>query len=114
MTLSHEEARDAEIAKRTEQRYAAWTAKLDARDPRAMSDLQNVILDHLSADEAKELFAKAATDKAEVGDRLAMLVRRFMYDECEADAIKQVEQMERDRKQAADEERAEQALLDRV
>lgn len=111
--LSPEEARDAEIATRTEQRCAAWTAKLQAKDARAMSDLQNVILDRLSADEAKELFAKAAIEQSSADDRLASLVRRYMYDECETDAIKEVEQIERGRVESQNDARAERAAWER-
>lgn len=97
MAMTPEEARDEAIAVRTEQRCAEWTAKLQARDPRAMSDLQNMILDRLSADEAKQLFVTAALGQISADDSLAGLVHRYMYDECEADAMKEVEKIEAER-----------------
>lgn len=96
--LTPEEARDQHIADLTEQRLAAWREKLLAKDPRAESDLQNVILDRLSADDAKALFVKAATSGSTI--HFEQLVARYMADQCEIEAIKEVEQLE---KQRADE-----------
>lgn len=91
-----EQSRDEQVASRTEKRLADWRQRLAAGDARATSDLQNVILDRLSADDAKALFVKAATEGCTT-IHFEQLVARYMADECEADAIKEVEQIERER-----------------
>lgn len=89
--LTYEESRDQKIAELTEQRLSAWRAKLVVKDPDAMRDLQNVILDNLSVDSAKAVLAHAAMGQS---IHFEQLIARYMADECEADAIKEVERME--------------------
>lgn len=97
MATTHDEQRDTEIATRTERRYAAWTAGLAAKNLRAITDLQNLVLDHLSEVAAKDLFVQAIADPAAAGAKFAQLVAKVMYDECEADAMKEVEKIEAER-----------------
>lgn len=112
-TLTPDEARDIEIAERTERRLADWRQKLVSRDPRAMTDLQNVILDQLSADDAKALLAKAAT---EPGSQIhfEQLVARYMADQCEVEAIREVEEIERRRPVLVAEDRVSIAMYERA
>jgi hypothetical protein len=105
--LTPEEARDAKIAELTEQRLSAWRAKLAAGDADAMRDLQNVILDNLSVESAKAVLAHAAMGNS---IHFEQLVARYMADECEAEAIAEVETLERDAQNDPENCRARSAI----
>lgn len=114
MSRTHptEEQRDAKIAELAERACADWTARVQAGEPRALTDLQNVVLDRLSTDDAKAIFAAALLG---AGDALfAATVQRAMYDQVEVEAIKQVEQMEARRAEDARQARVERRVFDRM
>lgn len=108
---STEEDRDALIANLTEMALRSWTARLLAGEARAISDLQNVVLDRLSDDEAKTIFVQAATGQG--ADGFNALAVKAMYDSCEVEAIKQVERMEQIRADEARMARIERRVWDR-
>jgi hypothetical protein len=115
MTLSHEEARDQAIAQRTEKHFNAQLAAL------CMGDLQLVAsvdesLSHAFCDRdvMARLIVLAVTDRRQAGAVLEGLIHKVLRADAEVAALRDVEQMEWDRAKAADEERAEQVLLDRV
>lgn len=108
---SHEEDRDALIANLTEMSLRSWTARLLAGEARAVSDLQNVVLDRLTDDEAKAIFVQAVTGHG--ADAFSALAVKAMYDSCEVDAIKQVERMEQIRADEARMARIERRAFDR-
>lgn len=107
-----EEQRDAKIAELTEAGVAAWTARATAGEGRALADLQNTVLDRLSLDDAKGIFAAALLGQAAGNALFAELVQRAMYDQCEVEAIKQVERIESRRAEEARAQRIERRVFD--
>jgi hypothetical protein len=108
-----EEQRDAKIAELTEAGVAAWTARVRDEEPRALADLQNTVLDRLSLDDAKGIFAAALLSQAAGNAMFSDLVQRAMYDQCEVEAIKQVEQIEARRVEEQRRQRIERRVFDR-
>lgn len=100
-----EEDRDGLIGELTAQRVRAWCQLLQASDKRALTDLQNLVLDRLAEEDAKALFVKAVTDPDYAGVLFVDIVAQLMHDQCETDAEKAVDAMEQGRKQSADENR---------
>lgn len=113
-TQSHDEQRDAKIGELTQKACAEWTERVQRGEQRALADLQNVVLDSLSTDDAKAIFSAALLGK-DAGDALfAATVQRAMYDQCEVEAIKQVEQIEARRAEEARAQRIERRVYDRL
>lgn len=111
-TQPTEEQRDAKIAELTEKACAEWTTNVQRGDQRALADLQNVVLERLSTDDAKAIFSAALLGQ-HAGDALfAATVQRAMYDQCEVEAIKQVERMEARRKESERHARIERRVFD--
>lgn len=97
---SPEEARDAKIADLTEQLFQARLAKL--AQPAVLREVGNSVLDYLSHAEDLHKLVLGETTFAEVRDQV-------MRDEAEVDAIKAVEQMERNRAESVAESLVERA-----
>ena len=113
-TQPTDEQRDTKISELTEKACADWTARVQRGEQRALDDLQNVVLDRLSTEQAKAIFAAALLGK-DTGDALfAATVQRAMYDECEVQAIKQVERMEARRVDEQRAQRIERRVFDRM
>ena len=113
-TQPTDEQRDAKISELTEKACADWTVRVQRGEQRALADLQNVVLDNLSTEQAKAIFAAALLGQ-DAGDALfAATVQRAMYDECEVQAIKQVEQIEARRAEEARAQRIERRVYDRM
>jgi hypothetical protein len=106
--------RDAQVAKLAEQLMVDWNRKLQAREPRAVSDLHNTVLERLTEDDAKELFVLAATGRAIADVRFACLAHDAMYEVCKADAEKGVAFMEQSRAESHTDNRIAQAELARA
>lgn len=86
MRTTTPKSRDTLIAETTQRLLADWNAELQAGSKRAISDLQNTVLDRLSGDECKALFIQAATDQAGANAAFRELVGQTMTDVCAADA----------------------------
>lgn len=86
----YNEAVDAQVAQVAEQLMVDWNRKLLARDPRAISDLHNTVLDYMTGDVARELFVLAATGRAIADMRFACLAHDAMYAACKKEAEEQV------------------------
>jgi len=113
-TQPTDEQRDEKISELTEKACADWTARVQRGEQRALADLQNVVLDNLSTEQAKAIFAAALLGN-DTGDALfSVTVQRAMYDECEVQAIKQVEQIEARREEQARAQRIERRVFDQV
>ncbi|SDC70161.1 hypothetical protein SAMN05428966_102146 [Massilia sp. PDC64] len=106
--------RDGLIADLTERLMRDWSRRLLAGDARSISDLHNVMLDRLSADDAKALFVQAATNPAGADVQFAVLAAKTMRDVCEADATRCVENVEKGRAESRDENRIARAEADRA
>jgi hypothetical protein len=113
MTRDYEEMRDAEIAKQRDEKLSAWLLNIAAGDKRALTDLQNTVLDSLSAESCKALFVQAVTDPAEAGAQLNRLTLAAMRTQCETEALAEVQKMEGAAKEESLVRRAEQWLWDR-
>lgn len=85
------EEHDAKVAKLAEQLMRDWNRKLLAREPRAVIDLHQTVLDRMVEDDAKELFVLAATGIAIADVRFACMAHDAMYAVCQAEAKEQVE-----------------------
>jgi hypothetical protein len=108
------EDRDGLVAELTEQRLRAWNLRLQAGEQRALTDLQNLVLDRLAEKDAQDLFKLAITDEQAAGLMFATLVSSVMRDQCEADADKAAMDMERARAASADEGRVERGTWARA
>lgn len=106
--------RDGLIADLAERLTRDWSRRLLAGDARSISDLHNVMLDRLSADDAKALFVKAATDPADADAAFTALVGKTVRDVCKADATRSVENIEQARAESRDDGRIERASWNRV
>lgn len=106
--------RDARVAELTEQLVRAWNLRLQASEQRAISDLQNVVLDRLTEADAAAVFVQVAIDAAGAQANLSALVATAMRAECENDALKQIEQAEQALADGRDADRIAHAQADRV
>lgn len=104
------EDRDARVAELTEQLLRAWNQRLQAGEQRAISDLHNVVLDRLTQADAAAIFVQAVQDEAGAAERMRQLAAEAMRAECENDALKQIEQAEKRRAEAAQDARIEQRV----
>jgi hypothetical protein len=105
------EDRDALVSDLAMQLLRDWNRKLLAGERRALSDLQNVILDRLSEDDCKAIFVRAAVHQS--GNDLNVMAARAMYDRCLADAEKSVGIIERMKEISRDESRIAQVEASR-
>jgi hypothetical protein len=104
------EDRDARVAELTEQLVRAWNLRLQAGEQRAISDLHNVVLDRLTQADAAAVMVQAVLDPVGAAACLTQLAGDAMRAECENDALKQIEQAEQRRADAAREQRIEQRV----
>jgi hypothetical protein len=104
--------RDAQVAELTEQLVRAWNLRLQAGEPRAISDLHNTVLDRLSEDTAASVFVQSVLDPAGAAKRFTDLAAEAMRAECENDALKQLEANEQRLADAAQQDRIEQRVWD--
>lgn len=100
----NEEIRDGLIADLAEKHLLARRAALLAGDKKTMSEVCNSVLDYLSsAADMPELVIKSLlSPRAVTGKVFEDVVNRVMADEAECDAIRQVEQLEREAKNDPD------------
>jgi hypothetical protein len=101
---------DARVAELTEQLVRAWNLRLQAGEQRAISDLQNVVLDRLTQADAAAIFVQAVQDEAGAAERMQALATEAMRAECENDALKQLEAAEQRRADSARDNRIEQRV----
>ena len=104
---------DARVAELTEQLVRAWNLRLQASEQRAISDLHNVVLDRLTQADAAAVMVQAVLDPVGAAARFTQLAGDAMRAECENDALRQVEQAQQRREQAAQDARIEQRVRDR-
>jgi hypothetical protein len=105
---------DARVAELTEQLVRAWNVRLQAGEQRAISDLHNVVLDRLTQADAAAVMVQAMLDPVGAAACLTQLAADAMRAECENDALKQIEDAEKRRAQAAQEARIEQRVFERL
>jgi hypothetical protein len=112
--LSIEEARDEKIAELTEKHLEARRALLSNGDENLTSTVCEALWVELTDQLWQGMVQICVTEPATAGVALAMIVGKVLRADAEVEALRDVEQMEKGRAKAADEERAEQVLLDRV
>lgn len=106
-TMGHadnEELRDGLIADLAEKQLLARRNALLAGDKKTMSEVCNSVLDYLSgASDLPQLVIQSLTSaRAVTGKSFGDVVAKVMADEAECDAIRQVEQLEREAKENSD------------
>jgi hypothetical protein len=109
----HADDRDARVAELTEQLVRAWNLRLQAGEQRAISDLQNVVLDRLTEADAAAVFVQAVQDEAGAAQRMQQLAAEAMRAECENEALKQIEQAEQALAEGRDADRIARAIESR-
>lgn len=111
--LTYEEARDEKIAELTEQHARARMAMLRIGDKPTVSAVASSVSAEFNDDRLMdELVELAVRDPHAMQARFEALVSKVVRDEAEADAVREVEQIESDRKQEADEGRVSVAMYE--
>lgn len=108
---SYDEARDAEIRRLILVHAAAIRSKVAAGEaPIAM--IANGVTDLLCNDQLAQRLVRSAVALAPHGAGVCMLelVEQVISDQAEVEAVKEVEHMERDRQESADDSRIERAV----
>lgn len=103
-------SRDTLIAETTERLLADWNAELQAGTKRAISDLQNTVLDRLAEDDAKAIFVQAMTDPAGAQAQFGALVAKAALEVCAADAERTVDLLFSDLAASHNESRIDRAI----
>ena len=105
--------REGLVAELAEQRVRSWLRLLVAGDKRATADLQNLVLDRLAEEDAKQLFVQAVT-KPQADISFAATVRDLMRDYCHTQAENAVDDMERGRAESRDDNRIAMSAASRM
>jgi hypothetical protein len=112
------EDREALIADLAGKNLATRRALVLAKDPTALREVSNSVLDYLAhaADLGDLVLGSVAPSTARfvVGKTFRDVVHAVMAGEAEADAIAEVERMERNRAESAEENRIDLAECDRL
>lgn len=107
-------SRDTLIAETTERLLADWNAELQAGSQRAISDLQNTVLERLSEDDAKSIFIQAMTNPAGAQAQFGALVAEVALGVCRADATRTVDLLFSDLAAGQTESRIDRAIESRA
>lgn len=107
--ISLEEARDEQIAKLAEKHYLSRMTLLRMGDQVIAAGVGALVSAEFSDQLMDQLVVLAASDERQAGAMFADLVKKAMRADAEVDAVRDVEQLEKDRAEAADEARVEQA-----
>lgn len=91
MRTTTPKSRETLIAETTDRLLRDWRAELTASSKRAISDLQNTVLDRLSEDEAKAIFIQSVLDPTGAENLFQNLAAKAMRDVCAADAERTVD-----------------------
>jgi hypothetical protein len=110
MRTTAPKSRETLIAETTERLLGDWVAELQAGSARAISDLQNTVLDRLSEDDAKAIFIQSVFDAAGAEQAFHSLVAKAMHDVCAADAERTVDLLLADLVAGQDEARVDRVL----
>lgn len=112
------EDRDALIADLAGKSLATRRALLAMKDATVLREVSNSVLEYLAhAEDLGDLVLGAvapSTARFVLGKTFSDVVHAVMAGEAEADAIAEVERMERERAQSHDENRISQAMADRA
>jgi hypothetical protein len=112
--LSLEEERDALVADLTEKHRKTLRAKLLACEGETILDVAGRVAVDLTDDVLNQLVVVAAMNPAEAGAKLAAMVSNALLAGAEIAALREVEQLEKQRKQSQDENRIARAELARA
>lgn len=110
MRTTTPKSRDTLIAETTQRLLGDWNTELQAGSKRAISDLQNTVLDRLTEDDAAAIFVQALTDPAGAEARFGALVAQAAFDVCAADAERTVDLLFTDLATAKTESRIDRAV----
>jgi hypothetical protein len=113
--LSADEARDQKIAQLTNKHFAARLGALVTGNQDAIRTVDDALSHKFcDADTMGQLIVLAVTDNRQAGAMLAKLIGEVVSSAAEYDAIRDVEQMERERDIQVAEARAEQDVFVRM
>jgi hypothetical protein len=113
--LSTEELRDEKIAQLTNKHFAARLGALVTGNQDAVHGVNDDLSHKLCDDDTMgQLIMLAVMDERQAGAKLASLIRDVVRKAAEYDAIKEVEQLERQRAAQVAEARAEQSVFVRL
>ena len=113
--LSHEEARQEAMHELTGKHYYALRAKLQGGNAELVDAIDQTVLAALPNAFWREVIISAAHGHfSTIGARFAKLVEVELLTRAEAEARKEVEQMEKQRAESQEEAKADLVLLDRA
>lgn len=112
--FDYESARDEKIAQLAEKHYLSRMTLLRMGDQVIAAGVGALVSAEFSDQMMDQLVVLAASDERQAGAMFADLVKKAMRADAETDAIRDVEQLEKDREEAADEARVEQAQWERT
>lgn len=93
---SYEEQRDEVIAELTEKHLARRRALVRDGDKKTVVDVANDVLDQMAAEHISELVIESQhAARAVIGKKFVNVVTKVLTDHAEADAIREVEALER-------------------
>jgi hypothetical protein len=110
--ISLEEARDEAVYELTAKHYEVLRRKLQGGDADIADMIDDVISHQMNRAFWREVFIDAADSTADslIGSRFRKLVEKALKTQAEVAAIKEVEQLERQRKDSQDEARIDWAI----
>jgi hypothetical protein len=111
--LTPEEQRDHAILMRTEKHFTERLALLCMGDQQLVASVEESLSHKFcDAEVMARLIVLAVTDKHQAGAVLESLIHGVMRDAAEVEAVKEVEQIEKQRAQEADEDRVSVAMYE--
>lgn len=109
--ISPEEARDEQVDELTNKHYYALRAKLQGHDRDTVLAVANAVAVALTDEVLNGLVVLATFGTAAAGAKIAALVEKALLAEAEVAALREVDQLERQRQESQDENRIGRAEL---
>jgi hypothetical protein len=113
--ISPEEARQEKIDELTFYHYTKLRQKLQGGNTELADMIDDAISHQMDGSFWREVVTSAAHDhQLAIGFRFVRLVEKALQAQAEIEALKEVEQLERQRKHSQDEARIDRAVMDRA
>jgi hypothetical protein len=109
--ISPEEARDEKVAELTDKHFETLRRKLQGRDPVTVSAIAGAVAVELTDEVLNEIVVMTTHGTLSVGDQIKKLTDKALLAQAEVEALREVEQLERERKESQDEYRISTAEI---
>jgi DNA-binding PadR family transcriptional regulator len=112
--ISPEEARDEKVAELTDKHFETLRRKLQGRDPVTVSAIAGAVAVELTDEVLNEIVVMTTHGTLWVGDQIKKLADKALLAQAEVEALREVEQLERQHTESKNENRIARAELARA